>query len=501
MRKIIILLAATLMSGAALAQNAYDAANFAGSDLNGTARYVGMGGALSALGGEITTMGTNPAATGLFRKSEVAFTVSSIFTDEKGQLSHDATRASIDQLGVILSLDQENQSSRGLQYINFGVNYTKKRNHLGNFVTDINHLSGMFSQTFQMADLANYAYDADSWGMLADMAAPAYDDAGNLSKDGVIVDYYDNQTGDFLGYDGVAAQSALYKSATFGSTSQADFNLSFNISNQFFWGFSFGVYDVNYTRESYYYEMGVDGGYYDLSNWYETSGEGYDLKFGFLCRPVENSPFRFGLTVHTPTWYRMEDVNGATLYYKDTHVDTQSTDPYEYDYRTPWKFGASLGYTVDNYLAIGAEYELQDFSTCHYESRDMDNDLYFATMNQNIEDFLQVQHTLKLGLEFKPADNFAVRCGYNYVSSPIKESSYNNFAYDSPFTETAFTNWKGLNRYTLGVGYRFQGGYFDLAYQYQKQKGDFYAFDEIDLKPTEISNNRSQVMATIGFRW
>jgi hypothetical protein len=58
-----------------------------------------------------------------------------------------------------------------------------------------------------------------------------------------------------------------------------------------------------------------------------------------------------------------------------------------------------------------------------------------------------------------------------------------------------------VNRFTLGVGYRFKGGYFDVAYQLQSQKGDFYAFDDVDLKPTEIKNNRSQVMATLGFRF
>jgi hypothetical protein len=85
------------------------------------------------------------------------------------------------------------------------------------------------------------------------------------------------------------------------------------------------------------------------------------------------------------------------------------------------------------------------------------------------------------------------------VSSPIKDSSFNILASDSPFTETDFTNWKGVNRFTFGLGYRFKGGFVDLAYQYQTQKGDFYAFDEVDLKPTEIKNARSQLMATIGF--
>ena len=42
-----------------------------GSDLNGTARFVGMGGAMGALGGDISTMGTNPAGIGIYRSNDV----------------------------------------------------------------------------------------------------------------------------------------------------------------------------------------------------------------------------------------------------------------------------------------------------------------------------------------------------------------------------------------------------------------------------------------------
>lgn len=54
------------------AQDIYKIENFAGEDLNGTARYIGMGGSMSALGAEISTMGTNPAGTALYRRSDFA---------------------------------------------------------------------------------------------------------------------------------------------------------------------------------------------------------------------------------------------------------------------------------------------------------------------------------------------------------------------------------------------------------------------------------------------
>ena len=43
------------------AQNMYNVSSLFGNDLNGTARYIGMGGSMSALGADMSTMGTNPA--------------------------------------------------------------------------------------------------------------------------------------------------------------------------------------------------------------------------------------------------------------------------------------------------------------------------------------------------------------------------------------------------------------------------------------------------------
>lgn len=54
------------------AQETYQSEKLIANDLNGTARYVGMGGAMEALGADISTINTNPAGIGLFRKSQIA---------------------------------------------------------------------------------------------------------------------------------------------------------------------------------------------------------------------------------------------------------------------------------------------------------------------------------------------------------------------------------------------------------------------------------------------
>ena len=72
MKRIISMAVFCLAMLPAAAQDTYENANVLGGDLNGTARYVGMGGALEALGADISTISTNPAGLGLFRHSSIS---------------------------------------------------------------------------------------------------------------------------------------------------------------------------------------------------------------------------------------------------------------------------------------------------------------------------------------------------------------------------------------------------------------------------------------------
>ena len=78
----------------------YIGAQLATEDLNGTARYVGMGGAMEALGADISTIGTNPAGIGLFRHSQVSGSFGLVSqSDGKSFADGSKTNASFDQMG------------------------------------------------------------------------------------------------------------------------------------------------------------------------------------------------------------------------------------------------------------------------------------------------------------------------------------------------------------------------------------------------------------------
>ena len=101
-RKQSLLLTGMALCGALHAQDIYKVEMLSGSDLNGTARYVGMGGAMNALGADISTMGTNPAAIGLYRRSDAAFTVSTTAQPNGREFGDiNKVRLSFDQAGFV----------------------------------------------------------------------------------------------------------------------------------------------------------------------------------------------------------------------------------------------------------------------------------------------------------------------------------------------------------------------------------------------------------------
>ena len=115
----------------AFAQNAYDAERIISTELNGTARFVGMGGAMGALGGDLSVMGTNPAGIGIYRSNDFALSFGFNNTETKSAfgnslMKEDRNRASFDQAGFVYSNKVGNRTT--LRYVNFGFNYQKSKN-------------------------------------------------------------------------------------------------------------------------------------------------------------------------------------------------------------------------------------------------------------------------------------------------------------------------------------------------------------------------------------
>lgn len=494
---------AAMVAANANAQDAYNLTSLTSSDLNGTARYVGMGGAMNALGADISTMQSNPAGIGLYRKGDCAFSLSNNTGDESRKfLNKGENFVSFDQLGVVFSFEVGDSP----EYFNIGFNYHKDKAY-HNVFFDARPLGTGLSQTYQMEELFKSPGQDYTGRSVSDMAEFGYQ-TGLLAKD---------EKGNYIG---IGASEYGFKKYERGSRNQLDFSLAFNFDNQFYFGAAVGCSFLSHEIASLYSEENADGGY-DLSNYLKTTGTAVDFKVGAIIRPIEDNPFRFGISISTPTAYYMKVDNGFASI--DVNKNIEGYHPYEMgafinDYRieTPWKFGLSAATTVGTQFAIDAEYEYQDWSSLKYKYNDDVEDAVVTGLNSEM---LKGVSTFKVGAEYKVTPKLSLRAGYNYVSPMFHENSFRNLDPDNSryaasgsdaiytLTSTDFSNLYGINRYTCGIGFRFTKAYLDFAYQLSSQKGEFYAFDDYQpqasrkLMPTSFTNKRNQVMLTLGYKF
>ena len=351
-------------------------------------------------------MGTNPAGIGLYRSNDVMTSFGlSLYGNESQYLgkkfNSDLTKGDFNNIGFVFSSKIGNETP--LRFVNFGFNYHKAKSFNNNMRMEGN--LGLYSQTYLMASQAagiekwgDSPYTDNGIGWLSILGADAglirditiHDKTGGVNnipytykdEQGKEVQYKDiNGNPLYISpghFEGMLDNGyANFHSEERGGIDQYDFNVSFNFNDRVYLGLTVGAYDVDYSKYSSYDESyGEETGYL-LESWNKISGSGFDFKMGAIVRPFESSPFRIGASVHSPTFYKLTLTTSARLIsdmYLDGKLKRTDIDTYnlvgdmnrEYSLRTPWIYNLSLGYTVGNSFAIGAEYEYEDYSTMRF---------------------------------------------------------------------------------------------------------------------------------------
>ena len=524
---LLVFLLSALQAGQA--QTSYEAMALLDADLSGTARYVGMGGAMGSLGADMSTMATNPAGTALYRSWDVALSFGGNWATQRTQTNLGRGRAfdaygSFDNVGFVIANKKSNENV--LRFWNFGFNYRNVTRFGGKMVMGSN-LNGL-SQTGQMAWQAYQNLDVryedfdpmdnngffqknyygEPWvGWLTLMGAQGFliDETslgGNIN--GVVFpngNYY-------------PSYNNHYQETLSGGINAYDFNLSLNLSDMVYLGATLTSYRVDRKLESVYTEKFEDG-QYTLENFYQTKGSGYDFKLGVILRPFSESSFRVGVAATTPTVYTLRDYNSAILrsevsltdgkeeWTEVTTIDTQSKEAFggecytDYTMIAPFKVNVSLGGTIGRSWALGAEYEYSDYgATMLYDENGNEN----TGMNEHTAENFVAKHTMRLGVE-KTFGSFYTRLGYNYLTGGYKREAWKLIPLNSVQTNTAFANIRSTQNYTCGVGFRGDAFYVDAAVLYSIQKSDFYPFDDPNLQATPLSRQLIKGMMTVGVRF
>ncbi len=403
MKKIYFLAASMAIPFMADAQSAIDGFRFSQPDMKGTARYMGMAGAFGALGGDLSSISTNPAGIGVYRRNEIGITmdvdIQSATSEAQGvKNTQNQTKVLLNNVGGVATWNLMNSTMPNL---NIGFTYNRTASFNAHYAGTIPQLSN--SLTNYIAGVSNNEgitvpdvetiFDKDGYVTFdpynpndGGIAAPWLSILGYNSY--FITPSGDDDQPNWIGQWGAnTSGSGAFDVLTSGGVNEYNIAIGGNIKNKVFWGVDFGIVDMNYSMTAMWGEnlqnAVVDNpegtsnstATWKMTNSYNASGNGFNIKVGLIYRPIQE--LRLGLSFASPTWYSINESYIASTDFRysanitDINTDYAVTNGGEwglnsYNFRTPWRITASAAGVIGSSLIVSADFEWQKYNKMRF---------------------------------------------------------------------------------------------------------------------------------------
>lgn len=403
------------------------------NDINsGSARYIGMGGAMGALGGDLSSTEQNPAGLAVAITSD---------------------------LNVTMGISSFNNKSK------FGQNFKSKDNTF-----DFQNFAGTFV----------FHNPTGAWNRFSIGLKYSEENLDNW----ISLGRNDNITATLLTNENPEEFTTYtmngYQDMVEGYKSKVSLNFGASYKDQLYLGLGFNFHDVRYNNYVVFDEDTNGTVYrYDLNGTpYSARATGISLSAGIIEKIQDN--LRLGLAYHSPTWYN--DIEES--YFADIQLNNGNFayNHYysEYDRNSNNRLVASAAWVFGKSLAINADYTYHFNGSTKYKPK-----RFFSATNKSIRDNYKNSSEIRVGGEYR-IEQFRLRAGYSFIETPFDDIQLmadrgNGTPVDQKFSNT----FQGdINRFSLGAGYDFGGFYIDAAYQFQNQKynyvfgnGEYIDFD------------------------
>lgn len=564
MKKLIIPALALIPAAGALAQSPIDAMALSQTELRGSARFMSMGGAFTALGADISAVGQNPAGIGMYRGSDIGLTLGIDINSNKSQsdgveYNQGHTTANLNSAGYVGTMlfgkNRENSVSWGFTYnrlYRFNRTYTGAINNmetsLTNYIASITNgvdpslLWKVGPDDKELYPYDNYDYDAPDWMSIlyynSGMINPeTYTDGGTTYEESQYRGLWQHGGTDGLGNKIAPSEGfADFQIREKGHADEYNISVGGSIMNLVYWGIGVGITDLDYTQEYWYnerinralvpanpagYMLGT-ANYSELYSFKRVSGTGANFKIGAIIKPINE--LRIGLAVHTPTYYSLSSSSyGSTSFNFTSEADpkynfkgSESTpwDDYQFKLNTPWKLMAGVAGVIGGRAIVSLDYEYDAYGDMKLKYADGEA---MIANNDNISRYFKATNTIRVGAEYRVTPQLSVRAGYNYTTTASGKElvdANTNLNKSEMQVSTAGSNpsynVNDATQYvTCGLGYKVSGFYFDLAYVHKHRTSTFNAFTPFvdydgvwSQAPTaKLTDNSSQIVATIGYRF
>ncbi|NJB37367.1 OmpP1/FadL family transporter [Croceivirga sp. JEA036] len=462
------------------AQNINDVLRLGLEESQGTARYQAMGGAFGALGGDLSSLNSNPAGSAIFNYGQFAISGSNYNRSNDqgyGSSFNNTTLNSVElnQVGGVFVFNSQNPNSNWKKMA-LAVNYDLVDSFDNEYRINGNSTTGVDQYFLGFANgvpFGSINYDPNS-----EFVDDVYLEIGELQNFG-------NQQA-FLGYAGGLISPAdpdnpdgesylsnteysqvnqRYLQSTAGYNSKFTLNFSGQYQENLYLGASLNFHSVLFER---FTQLDEDGyitdspvNFSSFDNLLQTEGNGFSFSLGAIAKLNDN--IRVGGSYQSPTWYYLNDnlsqqINSNLADSEIRFINFNLINFYEdYTIQTPSKVTGSAAIVFGKDGLLSFDYSHQDFSKAELRPN---NDPVFEEENTFIASELGAVNSYKLGGEYR-IERLSLRGGYQIIESPYADKQIMD----------------DLSGYSAGLGYDFGGSKLDLSFVHTEQDMDFALLD------------------------
>lgn len=459
----------------------------------GSGRTQAMGGAFTALGGDLSSAYINPAGLGFYNRSEYGLSVNVVGNNNSTNYINNSlntqTQSSgdIGQLGIVFSSNRTGGTR--LKANSFALSYTTLANFVNNYTfignNDLSSIGDGFAglanedgkspqaiiDDYENNGFANFEYE---------MAYMAY-----------IIDHFEN------GYEPLELSLPVQQK---GNVTKAgylgQYNVAYgaNFDDKTYLGANLGIQSLNYSAELEYDETFTNQPteskrlYYDNS--LRVNGVGANITLGAIHRMNEN--FNIGVAITSPTILKVKD---NFEQYAGTQVvgssndwdDSAQTGVDELKYQVISPVKANLGvsaYLPNKFGVISVEAEALGYAGM--KLKDKTDIMAIGDQTPAIKDEYRNVVNLKAGMELRKGIA-RFRAGVNLIQDPMKSPAKYNLKQNYVIP-------------SFGLGIRTSGFYLDASYSTYLETSSYnpYVLANGDHYSATIDRRRSNIGIAFG---
>lgn len=445
---------------------------YSNTPMIGSSKFNAMVGSNGALGGDATSLLTNPAGIGVAIAGDVS--------------------------GTLAITNNKNTSSLAGSSINYNVDKV----NIGN----VNGVATFQLMTETPWKFINVGANISTQSIENYVETPGN---SNVSISKALVDSQGNDVVGNLSYLGQAYNR-------YGTQTKFNIGVGANYNNALYLGASINLHGVDMEQfDSAVFGLDLDNSVATYDKQYTPFSEkssGFSGSFGVIGKV--NNQLRLGASIETPTWWTIDRAyrdyydGGDGIFYDDFVEDRT--------FRSPMKATLSGAFVPNKNFAINVDYTLGLTKPKYKVQGPAETELnsFFSDNYKNLSE-------VKVGAEYR-IKAFRLRGGYSYASSPFDTTTISAYSSAGMAGDNSYSNFILGERNTIGagIGYDFGNFYIDAAYQninsqYKNPLLAGYEFDDYNTgyysgdfdvtTPTsvvsDVKNVRNNFFLTVGWKF